>query len=195
MTENTLSKVILQQNKVSQSSSFCKEGIIMVPHKCGRGWSLHRASSDNTASHRSQWEESTWQSPHTRSPRPSAREHTRHYTHCMTICTSAHTLHRHIPNTLFLTICKAHTQTLSDTLSDTIYKSTQTIDVSLQTYNVVYLPEVSHGGGQRALSGDVCRITRVMIHLRAYNTIKSFCIACSWNNKHMRMSIQNTKNT
>ncbi len=109
MTENTLSKVILQQNKVSQSSSLCKEGIIMVPHKCGRGWSLHRASNDNTASHRSQWEESTWQSPHTRSPRPSAREHTRHYTHCMTICTSTHTLHRHIPNTLFLTICKAHT--------------------------------------------------------------------------------------
>ncbi len=109
---------------------------------------------------------------------PSARAHT-HYT-------DTYRTHSSWPSA-------RHTHRLSQT--HTIYKSTQTIDVSLQTYNVVYLPEVSHGGGQRALSGDVCRITRVMIHLRANNTIKFFCIACSWNNKHMRMSIQNTKNT
>lgn len=29
----------------------------------------------------------------------------------------------------------------------------------------VYLPEVSHGGGQRALGGDKSRVSGIMIHL------------------------------
>lgn len=104
------------------------------------------------------------------------RTQTMLHTHCMTICKRTHTLHRHILYTLFLTICNTtytHTHTHrpcarehTTTLSDTVYMTTQTIYVRLQTNNSVYLPEVSHGGGQRALSGDVRGVTRVMIHLR-----------------------------
>jgi len=30
----------------------------------------------------------------------------------------------------------------------------------------LYLPEISHGGGQRALSGDVSRVPGIVVHLR-----------------------------
>lgn len=46
-----------------------------VPRRCGRGWSPHQASSDNTASPRSLSEESASRWPHIHSPTPSVHNH------------------------------------------------------------------------------------------------------------------------
>ena len=46
-----------------------------VPRRCGRGWSPHQASSDNTASLRSLSEESASRWQHIHSPTPSAHNH------------------------------------------------------------------------------------------------------------------------